>query len=140
MTKLEVLNAPRRAQTKIIVVVDTARVISGDLNGIFMMDNRQEVGSYNEDTLELATKCYCGDYISWTVMPIDPDTQDTVSITGFQTSSGNVFGQDGDPQPVNDDNTEWMGRAINLGNQTYQIKILLNNKKVIQWDPFIICG
>jgi hypothetical protein len=132
-----VINALKRAQTKIVITIDTARVISGDTRGIFMIDNKAEFGSSNEGTLELSTKCFNGDYISWLAVPIDPDTQDTVSIAGFQISSGNVFGGEGSPQPQSDDNTYWMGRAINQGSQTYQIKIVINGTHVIQWDPFI---
>ncbi len=137
MTETIVLKAQIRAQTKIVITVDTSRVLSGDTRGIFMIDNRAEVGSSNEGTLELSTKCFAGDYVSWLVNPIDPDTQDTVSIAGFQVSSGNVFGGEGSPQPASDDNTYWMGRAFNQGTSTYQIKLLINGTHVIQWDPFI---
>ncbi|OPX44216.1 inclusion body protein [Ruminiclostridium hungatei] len=131
------LQAQVRAQTKIIITVDTARVISGDTRNIYMIDNRVEFGSTNEGTLELSTKCFTGDYISWLAVPLDPDTQDTVSIAGFQVSSGNVFGGEGSPQPQSDDDTYWMGRAINQGSQTYQVKIIINGTHVVTWDPFI---
>ncbi|HEX2926290.1 MAG TPA: AidA/PixA family protein [Ruminiclostridium sp.] len=137
MTDTIVLNAQIRAQTKIIITVDTSRVLSGDTTGIYMIDNRAEVGSTGEGTLELNTKCYTGDYISWLVVPLDPDTQDIVSIAGFQVSSGNVFGGEGTPVSKSDDDTYWMGRAINQGSTTYQIKVLINGTHVIQWDPFI---
>ncbi len=126
-----------RAQTKIVITVDTARVLSGDTRGIYMIDNRVELGSTGEGTLELSTKCFVGDYMSWRVEALDPDTQDTVTIAGFQVSSGNVFGGEGSPQPQSDDNTYWMGRAINQGSQTYQVKIIINGTHVVTWDPFI---
>ncbi len=126
-----------RAQTKIVITVDTARVLSGDTREIYMIDNKVELGSTGEGTLELSTKCFAGDYISWRAEALDPDTQDIVSIAGFQVSSGNVFGGEGSPQPQSDDNTYWMGRAINQGSQTYQVKIIINGTHVVTWDPFI---
>ncbi len=137
MTSYKEIQAQVRAQTKIVITVDTSRVISGDTREIYMIDNRTEFGSTNEGTPELSTKCFAGDYISWLVEAIDPDTQDTVSIAGFQVSNGNVFGGDGYPTPQTDDNTYWLARAINQGTQTYQVKILINGTHVVMWDPFI---
>lgn len=40
------------------------------------------------------------------------------------------------PKPQSDDIYR-IGRDVNTGSQTYQIKLLINGIKVVTWDPFI---
>ncbi|WP_437947146.1 AidA/PixA family protein [Sorangium sp. So ce296] len=136
----------RAPQTAISIAVDTSYVISqGGRNistGIYMFDNQLNNGSTGEGTLELSTLANAGDLIGFDVVPVNPNTGDTVVITGFNVSAGNVFGSQGYPIAT-DKPSYWIGQAVNAGSQTYQIQILVTSggprptKYYVNWDPFI---
>jgi hypothetical protein len=142
--KVQLKSAAQTPQTTIGIALDTAYLTSqpGNIStGIYMIDNRLNLGSYNEGQMELFTYCYPGDNVSFYVTPIDTQRGDTVSIIGINVSNGNVFGGSlGAPQPT-DNTAYWIGRAINAGQQTYQIQVLITDENhniyVINWDPFI---
>jgi hypothetical protein len=129
--------------TAISIAVDTAYVVGqagGQITtGIYMFDNMKSIGSTGEGTLELSTVCSVGDHIGFLVEPIDVRTTDTVAITGFTVSSGNVFGGPGYPVQVTP--SYWVGKAVNAGGpMTYQIQVLVMSDGVpyyVNWDPFI---
>ena len=130
-------------QTEIQIALDTAYLIgqggSFPSTGIYMIDNEVDNGSTGEGSMELSTVVPAGNYIGWNVFPIDPNTEDTVAITGFNVSQGNVFGSSGFPQKVSP--SYWIGQAVNDGSQTYQIQVAItspaNPTFVVSWDPFI---
>lgn len=141
-------------QTAITIAVDTAYVASqGGRNiskGIYMMDNMVSNGSSGEGTLELSTVCNVGSLIGFDAVPINFDgaSGDTVVITGFTVSQGNVFTAAGQPRqqpaPPNQPlGSYWIGQALNAGSQTYQIQIKVTTGSLqpvsyyINWDPFI---
>ncbi|WP_332852294.1 hypothetical protein [Duganella sp. S19_KUP01_CR8] len=135
-------------QTAITIAVDTAYVVAqggGSVNsGIYMFDNRLTNGSGGEGSLELQSRVNLGDLIGFDVVPINPNTKDTVSITGFNISSGSVFGSQGYPISASADNSYWVGQAVNAGpSMTYQIQILVQTGGLrptnyyVTWDPFI---
>lgn len=142
------LAAASTPQTQIGIALDTAYLESlppgtQPSTGIYMIDNRAQLGSKNEGQMELSTVCFAGDRVGWYLVPIDPTRGDTVQITGFNVSSGNVFaGSSGYPQPTTN-LAYWIGRAVNAGSQTYQVQILLTDssgsKYFINWDPYITC-
>lgn len=132
-------------QTQVAIAVDTA-YIAGHAGqpvttGIYMFDDQLNLGSSNEGQLELHTVCPVGSLIGWSVYPIDPNLGDTVVITGFNVSQGNVFGGAG--YPLSQTPNYWVGQAMNAGNQTYQIQIKVTAGSIrpvayyINWDPFI---
>ena len=95
-----------------------------------MMDNRVNNGSTGEGTLELSTHAILGDLIGFNVVPIYPNSGDTVIITGFDVTKGSVFGSSGYPeqQPalgVEPAGGYWVGQAMNEGSQTYRIQLQL---------------
>jgi hypothetical protein len=132
-------------QTQIAIAVDTAYVASQGgswvSNGIYMMDNQLNLGSSNEGQLELNTHCNNHNLIGWEVYPMDVNSGDTVAITGFNVSAGNVFGSQG--YPLQQTPSYWIGQAMNSGSQTYQIQIkvttggLRPTSYYINWDPYI---
>lgn len=134
-------------QTAISIAVDTSYVISqGGRNigtGIYMFDNQRNDGSTGQGSLELSTVANAGDLVGFEVVPINPHTGDTVVISGFNVSAGNVFGNQGYPIPDSKDPSYWIGQAVNAGQQTYQIQILVTSggirptKYYVSWDPFI---
>ena len=141
-------------QTSITIAVDTAYVAAQQGRnigqGIYMMDNRVRNGSSGEGTLELSTACNNGDLIGFNVVPIDAlgTSGDSVVITGFTVSQGNVFTAAGTPRqqpalPGEPAGAYWIGQALNQGSQTYQIQIevtvglLQPVHYFINWDPFI---
>ncbi len=139
-------------QASITIAVDTAYVASkGGQNissGIYMMNNQVSYGSTGEGTLELSTVVPVGSLIGFNTVPIDPNSGDTVIITGFTVSQGSVFGSQGYPQQQPPIGTEpagayWIGQAMNAGSQTYQIQIKVTVGQLrpisyyINWDPFI---
>ena len=135
------------AQTSIEIAVDTSYVIAqGGRNistGIYMMDNQLNNGSSGEGGLELSTVANQGDIIGFEVNPINPNTGDTVVITGFNVSSGNIFGNQGYPIATADP-SYWIGQAVNAGpTMIYQIQIMVTSggirptKYYVTWDPYI---
>jgi hypothetical protein len=87
-----------------------------------------------------------GSLIGFNAVPINPNTGDTVVISGFTVSQGSVFGSQGypieqpQPTPVG---CYWIGQATNEGSQTYQIQIEITTGGIrpttyfVNWDPFI---
>jgi hypothetical protein len=131
--------------TQIAIAVDTAYIAAnagrGISTGIYMTDNQLNLGSSNEGQLELHTYCNNHSLIGFEVYPIDPNTGDTVAITGFNVSQGNVFGGAG--YPIEQRPDYWIGQATNAGSQTYQIQIKITTGGLrpvsyyVNWDPFI---
>lgn len=134
-------------KTAITTAVDTKYVLghAGSIldRGIYMIDNRLSNGSGSEGNMELHTCCNVGDVIGFEVVPIDSTSGDTVVITGFNVSAGNVFGSEGYPQPTKDPSV-WLAQAMNRGEQTYQIQIKVTSGGIrpvsvyASWDPFIM--
>jgi hypothetical protein len=135
-------------QTFIEIAVDTSYVISQQGQnigaGVYMIDNQVNNGSTGEGQTELSTVCNVGDLIGFSVNPIDPNTRDTVEITGFNVSSpGNagVFGSAG--YPIKQTPSYWIGQAMNQTHQTYQVQLKVTSGGIrplsyaVNWDPFI---
>ena len=137
-------------QTAITIAVDTQYVAAHGgrniLQGIYMFDNQASAGSSGEGTLELSTVTFDGSLIGFEAVPINPNTGDTVLITGFPVSQGTVFGSQGYPmsqaQPL-PAGSYWIGQATSQGRQTYQIQIQITTGGIrpttyfVNWDPFI---
>lgn len=137
-------------QTAITIAVDTQYVAAqGGRNisqGIYMFDNQASAGSSGEGTLELSTVTVNSSLIGFEAVPINPNTGDTVLITGFTVSQGTVFGSQGYPmsqaQPL-PAGSYWIGQATSQGSQTYQIQIQITTGGIrpttyfVNWDPFI---
>ena len=94
--------------------------------------------------------CNVGNLIGFNVLPIDAlgTSGDSVVITGFTVSQGNVFTAAGTPRvqpplPGELPGAYWIGQALNEGSQTYQIQIAVTVGLLqpvtyfINWDPFI---
>ncbi len=118
---------PSNCNIKILIFVDTSLARAGSINGIYMVDNRAPK-SQNEGTANLKTYCNTNDYVCWQVKPIDPDTEDTVCITGFDQSY--AWGYDGKPQEADkpSDGTVWVGRAENTGTYQTPINLLITER------------
>ncbi|GGZ02007.1 AidA/PixA family protein [Pseudoduganella plicata] len=136
----------RFPQTQVAIAIDTAyvgSVGSGTIGaGVYMMDNQVQQGSQSEGQLELTTQCPVGQQIGFTVYPIDLGSGDTVVITGFNVSGGDVFGSSGYPKKQAGSGNYWVGKAQNQGSQTYQIQVQVTPGQgggpyYINWDPFI---
>jgi hypothetical protein len=94
------------------------------------MDNQVSNGSSGEGTLALSTRADLGSLIGFNVVPINPNTGDTVIITGFIIQTGSVFGSSGYPvrqPPLGSEppGSYWIGQAMNAGRQTYRIQLKL---------------
>jgi len=137
--------ATYQVSVAVTIAVDTSYVISqGGVNvttGVYMFDNQLNHGSTGEGTLELTSNVNSGAFIGFEVVPIDPNTGDTVAITGFNVSQGNVFGGQG--YPIQQQPNYWIGQAVNAGQQTYQIQIKVTSGGLrptniyVTWDPYI---
>lgn len=149
MARVRVVNPSATSpapQTQIAIAIDTAYIAANAGQpvgtGIYMMDNQANMDSSGEGTLELTTVCPVGSLIGFTVYPMDTNAGDQVSITGFNVSQGDVFGNAGYPLQVTPN--YWVGQAMNSGRQTYQIQvkvtvgILRPINYYINWDPFIV--
>jgi hypothetical protein len=135
----------------VTIAVDTAYVAAQQgrniSEGVYMMDNMISNGSSYEGKMELSTVVPVGYTIGFNSVPINFVSGDTVIISGFNVSSGNVFGSAGYPQiyPLGKEplGSWWIGQAMNAGNQTYQIQIAVTVGQIrpvtyfVNWDPFI---
>ncbi|NHB97505.1 hypothetical protein C5470_14350 [Photorhabdus stackebrandtii] len=138
LIQLENQNA-NKPQTIIRIFVDTASVSAYARNGIinkgvYIIDNRANIGSTSQGTMTANTFVRLRDYIGFYIMPIDPTLNDTVSIEGFQIITGNVFGTDGYPEFISNtkeypEGSFWIGRAESAPTPniatTYKIKCKL---------------
>jgi hypothetical protein len=116
-------------QTAVTIALDTKYLISQppgtNSRGIYMLDNRVDNGSSGEGNLELSTVCNAGDIMSFEVIAINElmgGSADTVKITGFNVSQGNVFGgSEGAPisyhLPGTSPGAYWLAQAVNTGQQ-----------------------
>lgn len=92
-----------------LIVVDTAGALASGsaIDNSYLVDNKGYLGSWNEGTSSLNTVCQDGQVITWSVAPVSPSGQ--VSITGF--SGQMVSGSTCNPQPLNDGSGAWSGRV-----------------------------
>jgi hypothetical protein len=138
-----------KPQTMIAIAVDTAYIAGSDThhlqNGIYMMDNRANIGSENEGQIELSTVCDVGDLIGFRVYPIDQLAAESgvAVITGIELKEGDVFGSSGYPRPYEGE-TYWIGRAEKAGRQTYTMALEVTSPPLpekrtvnVEWDPFL---
>jgi len=94
------LNVP----SSVSIAVDTAYVASVGsgfiTQGVYMMDNQSANTSSGEGTTELSTVGNVGQLIGFHSVPIDAEggNGDTVVITGFTVSQGDVFTAAGQPR------------------------------------------
>lgn len=98
---------------------------------IYMVDDNVLGGSIGEGGNELNSACSPGDTLVWTVQSIN--FSDSVTITRFNNSSGDVFGQN----PNANGSSTMSGNVTLTGNETYQLTILINGAVQYQWDPFL---
>ncbi len=135
--------SPSDCNVKIVIYVDTAKARTGSTQGIYMVDNRAPRSTY-EGSAVLNTYCNTNDYIAWRILPIDPDTHDTVAITSYDQSL--AWGYGGSPsQATAEADNVWVGRAENNGNYQTPINLLIseNGKNPVQLkiSPSLnICG
>lgn len=132
-------------QTAIEIAVDTSYVIAQQGQnigaGVYMFDNQLNNGSSGEGQMELSTVCNVGDLIGFSANPINPNTGDSVAITGCNVSGGSVFGSAGYPQEETP--SYWIGQAMNQTHQTYQIQLKVTSGGIrpvsyfVNWDPHI---
>mgnify|MGYP000855417274 CR=1 FL=1 len=123
----------------VLVVVDVEGALaSGDLqDNVYLIDTNKHVGSGNEGQAELYTACNDSQVIQWTVTPVAPTSD--VSITGFTGQM--VSNQICVPQAYTDPNgAYWAGRIEargTTGNQQYSIVLSLDGKSMT-FDPFLV--
>ena len=135
--------------TAITIAVDTAYIASQQgeniSQGVYMMDNQLANGSTDEAGMELTTVCNVGSLIGFHSVPINAlgTSGDTVVITGFTVSQGNVFTAAGTPVQQSTSGDYWIGQAFNTGTQTYQVQLKVTVGQLhpvtyfVNWDPFI---
>jgi len=139
-------------QVAIRIMVDTTAILlhaSNDVvdRGIYMIDNKAEFGSASEGTMQLNTHGRPRDWVAWYIDPIDLTLGDHVAIIGFETVSGDAWGDD-DPAYLAASvdlpgGPYWIARIDNASNMRYRIRCKLvtggaNRREVIfRWDPYI---
>jgi hypothetical protein len=131
------VSEPRSQKTiHIAVMVDTQAILRNPAftadNVIYMMDDNGKGNppSTGEGGYELNTHCNPGDQINWHVFAIN--SNDSVIFTKF-TSQGNVFGN----KPPSGVASEYLATVAIVGNETYQVTILVAGTVSYTWDPFI---
>lgn len=78
--------------------VDTNAVVLGSTQGVYCVDNRgdQNPSSQNEGTASLVTQCTTGAKTCWQVFVMNPNSGDTVQLTGISNSE--AWGNSGQPE------------------------------------------
>jgi hypothetical protein len=130
--------AALRPVASLVIAVDTGYVASrgqGVETGIYMMDNQLLNGSTGEGTMQLAAVVPVGKLVSFETVPVDARSGDSVIITSFSMSQGDIFGCSGYPQqqpplPGRPPGSYWIGRAVNQGVQTYQVQIRITRATI----------
>lgn len=124
----------------VLVVVDALGALaSGNLgDNIYLVDTNKHIGSYQEGTSELYTKCIDGQNIRWRVEAIDAGSD--VSITGFGGSM--ITGQVCQPLQVGTKQEPvWIGmvqaRNQHYDNLWYTMTLDICGK-AMSFDPFLV--
>ncbi|ARP84166.1 hypothetical protein CAL12_27370 [Bordetella genomosp. 8] len=145
---------PDNPQTMVRILVDTAYVATtaaannGQVsNGVYMLDNRASNGSLYEGSLELRTFAHLEDFVGWRIEPVDPTTQDTVRIIGFEVlGTADAFTSAGEPVMRDTNGQFFVGQVLNAATCGYRIKAELtaNGLQVMRipfyWDPSIVAN
>jgi hypothetical protein len=128
-------NIKKMNQICILIVADVeAALASGNLQGnVYLVDNNGPQGSTLEGNAELNTACHDTQVISWSVTPIDANTN--VSIVGFtgQAIPATI-------NPIAFPNGVWSGTVETQGaTGKYQYSCILSmDGKQMTFDPFLI--
>ena len=93
------------------------------------MDNMLANGSTNEAQFNLHTNCSVGNFIGFHAVPINAlsSITGTTIITGFKVEKGEVFTAAGMPQQQSPSGDYWVGQAVKIGRQHYQIQLKVTN-------------
>jgi hypothetical protein len=122
-------------QICVLIVADVeAALASGNLQGnVYLVDNNGPQGSTLEGNAELKTACHDTQVISWSVSPVDPNTN--VSIQGFTGQAIPAI-----INPKAGSNGVWSGTVETQGaTNTYQYSCILTmDGKPMTFDPFLI--
>lgn len=124
------------AQISVLIVVDAlAALASNNLQqNVYLVDTNKFFGSGAEGQAELVTGCKDGDVISWSVAPVDPNSN--VSINSF---TGQMVSQK-ICQPTSSTLGSWMGRVETqqAPAQRYQYSaVIAIDGTLLAFDPFL---
>lgn len=134
----KLLQTQAGALITVLITVDAATILqqgqgANPAQVITMVDNNAAGGSTGEGTYELNTACHPGDIIQWRLSALDGQT--SVGFLAFRNSSGTVFSFN----PPAGSPSLYQAEAIQKGNETYQIEILVGGTQTFVWDPFVTC-
>ncbi len=114
----------------VAIVVDVEGALSSGslMDNVYLADNNQYIGSWQQGTSDLHTVCQDGEVVGWWATPINPGTD--VVVTGF---SGAMVSSSA-CQPKEDviaGNHSWAGRVEtqgSVGSFTYTVNLSLGAK------------
>lgn len=117
----------------IVVDVEQALIDNSLVNNLYMVDTNRFMGSYQEGSMELYTKCRNNTILKWRVESIAVGND--VEISKFIHSSGSDLCH---PQSEAE-NSYWQGTVNGqVGNtETYHMQLTFNGRKTLEWDPYI---
>jgi len=120
--------SPEDCSVFIEIWADVNETTSGELKGIYIVDNRLEEGSTGEGTPELTTVCGRNENVCWSLVPVDPN----VTKVGWELSEVGpcpAWGADGQPKRVNA--TTFTGTARNVVQATpYALAFNVNHETI----------
>ncbi|WP_244986595.1 alpha-pore-forming tripartite toxin MakABE regulator [Pseudomonas syringae] len=122
----------------VLIVVDVEAALAGNLqDNVYLVDTNKYVGSGNEGQVELKTACQDGQLITWSVVPVSPSSD--VSITQFtgQMIDDKVCVPS---QFKNPNGAYWEGRVEAQGassQQQYSVVLTMDGKSQT-FDPFLV--
>jgi len=125
-------------QVSVLIVVDVEGALTSGLpSNLYMVDTTGYLGRVGQGTDELQTNCSDGQVINWSVVPVDPNTN--ITITGFtgQMVNDRVC----NPRLIDaPDGPYWSGRVEaqgQPGRQQYSVALAANNTALPPFDPFL---
>ncbi|MBV9926743.1 MAG: hypothetical protein JOZ96_17120 [Acidobacteria bacterium] len=125
------------ATVDVLIAVDVEGAMSSQSlqNNVYLMDTNKFFGSYQEGQSELITKLRQGDRIIWSVSPIDPGTN--VSISGF---TGQAVGVNVTPTQNSDGSwTSLFSEAPPSPGTAIQYSVNLSFEGAqMSFDPFLV--
>lgn len=129
------------ATVNVLTAVDVEGALTSNNLGanVYMVDTNKYAGSGAEGTSELQTKLNIGDTIVWTVAPIDPGTNVTISSFSGAAVTNKQISPVQDPLSPKSFESLFEPAGGTPSNTSYQYTMTLSFEgKEMTFDPFLI--
>ena len=118
---------PEDCSVFIEIWADVNETTSGQLKGIYIVDNRLEEGSSSEGTANLNTVCARNENVCWSLVPVDPNVT-KVGWELVEVGPCEAWGAGGQPKRV--DATTFTGTARDAVQASYALAFNVNHETI----------